>query len=59
MKMRDVRAMIEHVAAVHCRLNSKESAATLMEFTEAIKPWDDKTVAAFVKVLGDGSRKGR
>jgi hypothetical protein len=56
MKIREVRAVIEQVAASHRRLASAESAAALIEFSEAIKPWDDKTVAAFVKLAEGGAQ---
>jgi hypothetical protein len=56
MRIREVRAVLEHLAASHHRLGSLDSAAALNEFSEAIKPWDDKTVAAFVK-LAEGSGK--
>lgn len=50
MKIRDVRAALVQVAAGHERLSASESAAVLREFGEAIKQWDEQTVAAFVKL---------
>jgi hypothetical protein len=50
MKIRDVRAVLVEIATSHERLFASESAAVLREFGEAIKQWDEQTVAAFVKL---------
>jgi hypothetical protein len=56
MKIREVRAVIKQLAASHHRLAAPESAATLIDFSDALKPWDNETVAAFIK-LAEGPRQ--
>ena len=49
MKVRELRAAIERMSAVHARLGSSETATALVQLSDALRSWDQKTVAALVK----------
>jgi hypothetical protein len=51
MKIREVRAIMERLAAVHGRLGSQDVAIELQNLSRAIQSCDEDTIAAFLKKI--------
>jgi len=52
MKIAELREILDTVSTIHLRLGSSETASDLKELSDGLRVWDDKTVAAFVKLAG-------
>jgi hypothetical protein len=51
MKISEMLAVIDKVAASCPDLASAEASAVLTEFSEAMKAWNEKSLGAFVKLV--------